>query len=292
MSFSVADVCIGETLLRGKNTAGSVVAGQVIDILPGVGFRILTDAGQKYMIWRDFCIVSEAAEAVEAVDVSSDYGYPDCEFWEANGIDPLYIATPYDYNASRVPAAPGNLLVLLLEARSRVETKGGASLRAWSRQLTESLSFLPSRSPGPILRTPPRPGSASPALCPGAPARPGRAEADADAEAETEDDEAEEEVDQEEVDQEEVDQEEDQEEVDQEEEQEEQEDEVVEEDVEDVEEEEEEEAGEAEVDNYQPKLINLLSSPNTVPIVVLLGWVVYLSFHNYCSCPCASRTGA
>ena len=74
------------------------------------------------------------------------------------------------------------------------------------------------------------------------------------------------------------------------EEQEEQEDEVVEE--EDVEDEEEEEAGEAEVDNYQPKLINLLSSPNTVPIVVLLGWVVYLSFHNYCSCPCASRTGA
>jgi len=147
-----------------------------------------------------------------------------------------------------------------METRDKVEKIGGVYLRAWSRQLSESLSFMPRRFPEETPRTPDRPLSVSPVLCPGAPERP-VPPLPAEEEEEAEDVEAEEVEEEEETEEAEAEE----------------------------EEEEEEDAEEEDEAAEEPKIINLLTSPNTVPIVVLVGWAAYLSiltFQNYCSCRC------
>ena len=267
MSFSLTDVHVGATVMCGTDTTGHTVVGLVDAVLPGIGFRVRDVDGVATVLWKDLMLVAEdvvfpPSTGVGVADVG--YGYPDCAFWDANGIEPLFVATPYDYGASAIPPAPGSLLVLLMETRDKVEKIGGVYLRAWSRQLSESLSFMPRRFPEVTPRTPDRPLSVSPVLCPGAPER--AVPPLPDDEEDTEEDQAEEQEDQEEA-----------------------EEEVEEEAEEEVEEEAEEEEDAQEEPVEEPKNINLLTSPNTVPIVVLAGWVMYLgilTFQNYCSCRC------
>jgi len=301
-SFLLTDVTVGSTYLKGAAADDSVIVGRVLAILPGIGFRVRDCDGRGHVIWNKFRLVDEAAydlaDEHEVVDGSVP-GFPDCEFWEDNGIEPLYVATAfhiYSDHTGVLSKPPGFLTPVLVGNREVAEAKGGAYLRAWTRQMMECLSLLPSRTPGPMLRTPER--SLSPLAVPDAPARdaPARAGRLVD-DAETETDEAdclrqatesrgptgqqtsptgtsEEEEEEEEPEDEEA-------------EEEDQEDE--EEDQEDQEDEDEDEVDRGE---GGPKIItlltSLLTSPNFGPIVVVVAWVVFALVVYVQSRTCAS----
>ena len=275
-SFLLTDVTVGSTYLKGAAADDSVIVGRVLAILPGIGFRVRDCDGRGHVIWNKFSLADEAAydlaDEHEVVDGACP-GFPDCEFWEDNGIEPLYVATGLHINSSPTGGPPGFLTPVLVGNREVAEAKGGAYLRAWTRQMMECLSLLPSRTPGPMLRTPER--SLSPLTVPDAPGRPGRLVDYDDDEPEDED---EEEVDDAAT-----------------EEAEEQEDEEEEEEEEEEQEEEEEEDDEVDsgeggpatsapvgataslaLGEQGPKIINLLTSPNVGPIVVVFAWMMYL----------------
>lgn len=203
-SFCLTDVTVGSTYMKGAAADDSVIVGRVLAILPGIGFRVRDCDGRGHVIWNKFRLVDETAydlaDEHEVVDVSVP-GFPDCEFWEDHGIEPLFVATGLHVNSSPTGGPPGSLTPVLVGNREVAEAKGGAYLRAWTRQMMECLSLLPSRAPGPMLRTPER--SLSPMAVPDAPARAGRLVDDA--ETETDEAEEEEEEDQEEEDEDEVD---------------------------------------------------------------------------------------
>lgn len=128
-TFTLNDVVVGKTVLRGRSTAGSLVAGTVSRILPGVGF----DVGSAFL-WREFAIVADGTAAAAAGDIPSLLGYPDCEFWAAQGVEPLFVATASNYFDSALPTPVEELRRLLEESRDVAEGLGGAYLAAWKRQ--------------------------------------------------------------------------------------------------------------------------------------------------------------
>lgn len=131
-TFTLNDVVVGKTVLRGRSTSGSLVAGTVSRILPGVGF----DVGSAFL-WREFAIVTTgtaAAAAAATGDIPSLLGYPDCEFWAAQGVEPLFVATASNYFDSALPTPVEELRRLLEESRDVAEGLGGAYLAAWKRQ--------------------------------------------------------------------------------------------------------------------------------------------------------------
>jgi hypothetical protein len=152
MSFQLTDVRKDETVLRGTSNTWGTIEGRVTEILPGIGFRVRGTNNQEAIIWRDYTLV-EAAEATGAMDPPlqpspNDIGYPDCEFWAANGVEPLYVASPYHYSAGsmRIPP-PGSLFHPLMAHREKAERLGGAHLQAWTRQIADCMTLMPDCSP-------------------------------------------------------------------------------------------------------------------------------------------------
>ncbi len=90
MSFSLTDVTIGSTYMKGKTTMGVDAVGRVVAVLPGIGFRVRDCDGRGVMLWSDLQLVDEEAYdlANETVDDSRAPGFPDCAFWESRGIEP------------------------------------------------------------------------------------------------------------------------------------------------------------------------------------------------------------
>lgn len=283
MSFSLTDVSVGSTFMKGKTSSGSDAVGRVVAVLPGIGFRVRDCDGRGFMLWNDLQLVDEEAYdlADETVDHRGMPGFPDCEFWESQGIVPLFVASWYHYHSEPMLPPPGFLTSVLSAYRDEAEAKGGAYLRAWSRQATECLGYIYTRegsppltlrefpsasgskaeaveslvpTPGTMFETPTRPRPA--VTVPDAPARvrrypePSPEPEDELPPLDVSDDEDEDQEEEEDQDQ---DQEQDQE--------------------------------EEEQDKRVPGPLNFLTSPNTIPIVVLVGWTAYLMFKNYCSCP-------
>ena len=75
------------------------------------------------------------APQLRRTDSGSDYGhngYPDCEFWERSGYDPLFIATAADYNGHG-PDYP-RVYVANIMSQADKSLMDAATLRAWDRQ--------------------------------------------------------------------------------------------------------------------------------------------------------------
>ena len=173
MSFQLTDVRKGETVLRGTSNTWGTIEGRVTEILPGIGFRVRGTNNQEAIVWRDYALVEEA-EATGAMDPPlqpspNDIGYPDCEFWAANGVEPLYVASPYHYSAGsmRIPP-PGSLFHPLMAHREKAERLGGAHLQAWTRQIADCMTLMPDCSP---RRSDPDPDSDSAAPAAAAPVK-------------------------------------------------------------------------------------------------------------------------
>lgn len=166
MSFQLTDVRKGETVLRGTSNTWSTIEGRVTEILPGIGFRVRGTNNQEAIIWRDYTLITEATGAMDPPLQPSpnDIGYPDCEFWAANGVEPLYVASPYHYSAGsmRIPP-PGSLFHPLMAHREKAERLGGAHLQAWTRQIADCMTLMPDCSP---RRSVSEPASASASAAP------------------------------------------------------------------------------------------------------------------------------
>lgn len=153
MSFRLTDVREGETVLRGKSNAGRTIEGRVTEILPGIGFRVRGTNNQESIIWGEYELVgkeSVSSTSIPEVDEPStpnDIGYPDCEFWAANDVEPLYVASPYHYSGTMRIPPPGSLVQPLLANREKAERLAGAYLQAWTRQIADCLTLLPECSP-------------------------------------------------------------------------------------------------------------------------------------------------
>jgi hypothetical protein len=74
------------------------------------------------------------APELRRTDSGSDYGfdgYPDCEFWERSGYEPLFIATSAAYNGG--PPHPRAYVADLMTQADK-SLMDAATLRAWNRQ--------------------------------------------------------------------------------------------------------------------------------------------------------------
>ena len=286
MPFSLTDVTVGSTYMKGKTSLDSDAVGRVVEVLPGIGFRVRDCDGRSFMLWSDLQLVDEEAYDLAdetRVDSRGMPGFPDCAFWESQGIVPLFVASWHHYHPDPMPPPPGFLTSILSSYRDEAETKGGAFLRAWSRQATEALGYVLTRSSAPALSLrdfPPASGSKAEAVESTSgtmfetPKRPQSAVAVPDAPVRV----------RREPDPSPADQEDELPPLD-----------VSEDEAEDEEAEEAEEAEEDHKDQdwLQPqganedlfsKIVTFLKAPNTVPIAVLVGWVTYLTLQNYCSC--------
>ena len=170
--------------MMGRSTAGHKVSGVVLEILPGMCFRVDTGV-QISLLWKELALLEPELEPetesdsdadaddegyeggppppvpIRRTDSGADYsaeGYPDCEFWERQGVEPLYVATASHY--SDMPRDNTHIVRLLVDAREQAAAAGGAYVRAWQRQMDESMHGF---------ATPPR--SPSTSECPGAPNR-------------------------------------------------------------------------------------------------------------------------
>ena len=289
MSFSLTDVSVGSTYMKGKTSSDSVAVGRVVAVLHGIGFRVRDCDGRGFMLWSDLQLVDEEAYDLAdetRVDSRGLPGFPDCAFWESQGIVPLFVASWHHYHPDPMPPPPGFLTPILSAYRDEAEAKGGAYLRAWSRQATEALGYILTRSSDPVLSLrdfPSASGSKAQALeslvptpgtmfetpkrlrsavaVPDAPVRMARPSPDPR--------EKEDELPPLEASDDEEDQEEDQE-----------------PDEEEATEVDEDQEDDVEVkEDLLSKIVTFLSAPNTIPIAVLVGWTAFLIFKNYCSCP-------
>jgi hypothetical protein len=189
--FRLDDVVVGRSVMTGINTRGKRATGTVIRVLPGIGFRV-DDGVQPSMLWRelelhaprDDDVIRPPETAVvrdedgwlppppelRRTDSGADVGrigFPDCVFWEQQGVEPLFVALRRDYSApAPAPASttddlPSPALRHHLEQhRDHLETEGPYR-RAWNRQW--------SRVAATAITTPPR--TADSPVAPGAPAR-------------------------------------------------------------------------------------------------------------------------
>ena len=136
------DIVIGETVLQGRTTTGSLVTGIVTRIVPGVGFEV----GGGAFLWREFALGKQAPANLSVTDESvaataTVQGYPDCDFWVAQGVEPLFVVSETVTRS------------LLNECRDVAEGLGGAYLAAWKRQVAtfaEDSDVVVVESPGTI----------------------------------------------------------------------------------------------------------------------------------------------
>lgn len=297
MPFSLTDVSVGSTYMKGKTSSDSDAVGRVVAVLHGIGFRVRDCDGRSFMLWSDLQLVDEEAYDLAdetRVDSRGIPGFPDCAFWESQGIVPLFVASWHHYHPDPMPPPPGVLTSILSAYRDEAEAKGGAFLRAWSRQATEALGYVLTRSSDPALslrdfpsapgskaqvvesliptsgtmfETPKRPRSA--VAVPDAPGRMARPSPDP---RENEDElpplEASDDEDQDWLRQQPP-------------------------PAGATEDEDQDWTGqqpppavaEEVKEDLLAKFVTFLKAPNTIPIAVLVGWATYLTLKNYCSCP-------
>lgn len=132
------DIVIGETVLQGRTTTGSLVTGIVKRIVPGVGFEV----GGGAFLWREFALGKEAPTNRSLTEETSQgplsvpgiQGYPDCDFWVAQGVEPMFVAMASYFLDWALPIPIAELRTLLNECRDVAEGLGGAYLEAWKRQ--------------------------------------------------------------------------------------------------------------------------------------------------------------
>lgn len=126
-TVKLSDIVIGETVLQGRTTTGSLVTGIVKRIVPGVGFEV----GGGAFLWREFALDKQAPTNRSLTEETSQgplpvpgiQGYPDCDFWVAQGVEPLFVVSETVTRS------------LLNECRDVAEGLGGAYLAAWKRQV-------------------------------------------------------------------------------------------------------------------------------------------------------------
>ena len=139
------DIVIGETVLQGRTTTGSLVTGIVTRIVPGVGFEV----GGGAFLWREFALGKQAPANRSLTEETSQghlpvpgiQGYPDCDFWVAQGVEPLFVVSETVTRS------------LLNECRDVAEGLGGAYLAAWKRPVAtfaEDSDVVVVESPGTI----------------------------------------------------------------------------------------------------------------------------------------------
>jgi len=157
--FRLEDVVVGRSVMSGRTTRGAYNYGTVVEILPGVGFRV--DNGHwPSILWREMRLHARerpipmtpvasadpadpaeppASLGLRRTDSGFQYGhvgYPDYDFWEAQGVAPVFVATEAHYRAERSLRGPcenqdiKDLLVLVGRP-----TEEGAAQRAWDRQM-------------------------------------------------------------------------------------------------------------------------------------------------------------
>jgi hypothetical protein len=194
--FKVADVTVDVTVMEGLTTSNHLVRGTVRRIIPGVCFVV--DQGpwsQMSYLWRSLAIVEGAAPAPRAVDQEivvdgmtltlpamrrtdsgADYGfngYPDCAWWLAQGVQPLFVATPFHYERTSFPVSPLAMAGILDECKEQAASEGGVFLDAWKRQLSDitlmDLASSSSSASSVAILTPPSSPASSAAVCPDAP---------------------------------------------------------------------------------------------------------------------------
>jgi hypothetical protein len=110
-------------------------------------------------------------------DSGADYGfngYPDCAWWLAQGVQPLFVATPFHYERTSFPVSPLAMAGILDECKEQAASEGGVFLTAWKRQLSDitlmDLAASSSSASSVAILTPPSsPASSSAAVCPDAP---------------------------------------------------------------------------------------------------------------------------
>lgn len=165
--FVADDLMVGVSVLTGLTTSGAIRTGVMTEMLPGIGVRF-DNPDQNGIFWRSMwqhlgdceCAIccehmprtmtrlaairtaTEVADsfppapALRRTDSGSDYGhngYPDCEFWERSGYEPLFIATAADYNGYSSPGYP-RVYVADLMTQADKSLMDAATLRAWERQ--------------------------------------------------------------------------------------------------------------------------------------------------------------
>ena len=218
--FVADDLMVGVSVLTGFTTSGAIRTGVMTEMLPGIGIRF-DNPDQNGIFWRSMwqhlgdCECAVCSEhmprtmarlaairtatsdddippcpQLRRTDSGSDYGhngYPDCEFWERSGYEPLFIATAADYNGG--PLHP-RVYVADLMTQADKSLMDAATLRAWDRQWDDLVEAQVAEeiegwggagSPGRASFMEPQPGgcfplspprvTARPAICPDAPAR-------------------------------------------------------------------------------------------------------------------------
>lgn len=222
-NFVADDLMTGVSVLTGMTTSGAVRTGVVTEVLTGVGIRF-DNPVQNGVFWHSMwqhlgdcecpvccehlptvrarmeAVTAAAAEGeapppvpIRRTDSGSDYGvlgFPDCEFWERSGYEPLFVATSADYGADGSYLAAAWSRDEAMEAIDSADRDSltGATLRAWERQreaLADAADIYPETADGmepPSTEwggvdrpdflepaTPPR--TPRPVICPDAPSR-------------------------------------------------------------------------------------------------------------------------
>lgn len=136
----IGTISVGSTVLEGERMYGDRTSGVVRKIIPGVGFVV--DNG---VLFRSFATATAAATSTAAEEQEMQglrcgfdplpIGYPDCDFWVGvDGVEPLYVATEYDYGKADTPPSPTEMLAFLDQSCMDALRVGGATLAAWNRQ--------------------------------------------------------------------------------------------------------------------------------------------------------------
>jgi hypothetical protein len=183
--FKLADVTVDVTVMEGLTTSNHMVRGTVRQIIPGVCFMVDNGPGSQISyLWRSLAtvdgaepstneeIVVDAPPAMRRTDSGADYGFngfPDCAWWLAQGVQPLFVATPFHYGRTELPVSPLTMAGILEDCKERATEEGGVFLDAWKRQLSDiTLMDLASS----VVTPPSSPSlnrSSSSAVCPDAP---------------------------------------------------------------------------------------------------------------------------
>ena len=165
-------------------TLGRKVTGCVRRILPGICFEVAVGKGTA-LLWRKYSLESDDAKEQGRPDHPNEYrdmrAVVDCDFWMAQGVDPLFLATESDCFPGTLPPSPTDLQEQLEIVRDLAESRGPNSLTAWNRQIGRVKALIVRPPPSPTLKTPPRPQRSEPD-CPPAPTKRPLPQSDSDKE--------------------------------------------------------------------------------------------------------------
>ena len=161
-SFSLDDIVINNTIMYGLSTSNHHTIGIVKRIITGVCFEVENQQTlQLSLLWSDFKVYpptlkknimdfkeieSESilknsipsAPKLRRTDSGADYGFhgfPDCDFWILNGIQPIFIATDRDYTTNNYNNIHPEIHKILLDHADIAKEKGGEYYKAWKNQM-------------------------------------------------------------------------------------------------------------------------------------------------------------